>query len=58
MRTEFELLEFKATEAVDQPAGLFAALVSVFSTKDRLGDRVLPGAFSKSIADLLIQRRY
>lgn len=51
MRGEFELLEFKATEDADveQPSGLFAALVSVFGTKDRLGDRMVKGAFTDTL---------
>lgn len=49
MRGEFELVEFKATEDADQPAGLFAALVSVFGTKDRVGDRVMKGAFTETL---------
>lgn len=48
-RGEFQLVEFKATEDTDQPGGLFAALVSVFGTKDRVGDRVMPGAFTKTL---------
>lgn len=46
----YELAEFKAV--TDGPKrGLFAALVSVFNNVDRNGDRVMPGAFTKSISD-------
>lgn len=44
----YELAEFKAVD--DGPKrGLFAALVSVFNNVDRNGDRVMPGAFTKSL---------
>jgi hypothetical protein len=48
----FELIEFKA-DASDpedaKPKGLFGALVSVFKNTDRNGDRVMPGAFTKTL---------
>jgi hypothetical protein len=40
-----EITEFKA----DDPEGLFAAKVSVFGNKDRNGDRVMKGAFDRTI---------
>jgi hypothetical protein len=43
----FEVAEFKA--AADR-SGTFEALVSVFGNVDRGGDRVMPGAFAKSLA--------
>jgi HK97 family phage prohead protease len=43
----FPLAEWKAADG--PRSGLFAALVSVFNTIDRVGDRVVPGAFSKSL---------
>jgi HK97 family phage prohead protease len=43
----FDIVEFKADTS--GPRGLFAALVSVFGNVDRNGDRVLPGAFTKSV---------
>lgn len=47
----FEITEFKAVEGADQPAGLFAALVSVFGNVDKHGDRVMPGAFTGSLEE-------
>lgn len=46
----YDLVEFKADETDSGRRGLFAALVSVFNNVDRHGDRVVPGAFKKSIA--------
>lgn len=43
----FDLVEFKAED--DGKRGLFAALVSVFRNVDRNGDRVMPGAFQKTL---------
>ncbi len=40
-------LEVKAT---DDDAGQFTALVSAFGNVDRVGDKILPGAFSKTLA--------
>lgn len=37
-------------QADDTPDGQFSALVSVFGTVDSVGDVVMPGAFSKSLA--------
>jgi len=46
----YELAEFKTLdEEAEEPPGLFAALVSAFGNVDRSGDRVMPGAFRKSI---------
>jgi HK97 family phage prohead protease len=42
----FDLLEFKADE---EARGLFAAIVSVFGNKDRNGDRMIRGAFTKTL---------
>lgn len=44
----FELLEFKADE---ERRGLFAAIVSVFGNVDRNGDRVMKGAFSRTLKE-------
>ncbi len=45
---DYDLVEFKAT--TDGPdRGLFAAIVSVFGNVDRTGDRMMKGAFAKSI---------
>jgi HK97 family phage prohead protease len=45
---EYQIAEFKAVS--DGPKrGLFAALVSVFGNVDRSGDRMMKGAFTKSI---------
>jgi HK97 family phage prohead protease len=44
----YDLVEFKADESAGG-LGLFAAIVSVFNNIDRHGDRVVPGAFTKSI---------
>jgi len=38
-------------KALDEKAGTFEALVSVFGNVDHIGDRVMPGAFTKSIED-------
>lgn len=44
----YDLVEFKA-DGSGGGLGLFAAIVSVFNNIDRHGDRVVPGAFTKSI---------
>jgi len=44
--------EFKAGPEAGLKAGQFQALVSVFGNVDHGGDRVMPGAFDKSLADL------
>lgn len=44
----FELVEFKADE---ERRGLFAALVSVFGNVDRNGDRMMKGAFSRTLKE-------
>lgn len=48
MRTKqaFPLASFKAS---DRTAGTFEALVSVFGNVDVVGDKVMPGAFTKSL---------
>lgn len=45
----FDTIEVKAATS-DAPHGEFTALVSVFNNIDLVGDRVIPGAFSKSLA--------
>jgi HK97 family phage prohead protease len=45
----YELVEFKALDT-DEATGEFEAIVSVFNNVDAQGDRVLPGAFEKSLA--------
>jgi HK97 family phage prohead protease len=45
----FDLIEFKAADEAGEPAGLFAAIVSVFGNVDRNGDRVVRGAFTESL---------
>jgi uncharacterized protein len=45
LHKSFEILEAKA----DDEAGTFEALVSVFGNVDSVGDRVMPGAFSKTL---------
>jgi HK97 family phage prohead protease len=47
-RKTFELLEVKTDEDGQQP-GSFSALASVFGNVDHVGDRVMPGAFSKTL---------
>src|SRR5215217_5333506 len=42
-------VEIKQFKALDSVAGTFEALVSVFNNVDVQGDRVMPGAFAKSI---------
>ena len=44
----FRLASFKA---LDQGQGIFEALVAVFGNVDRAGDLIVPGAFTKSLAD-------
>lgn len=39
---------YKALDEVE--AGTFEALVAVFNNVDRVGDRIMPGAFAKSLA--------
>jgi len=46
----FTLASFKAA-GDGQPPGTFEALVSVFGNTDSVGDRVLPGAFEKSLGE-------
>jgi HK97 family phage prohead protease len=42
----FELLE---TKAIDDETGTFSALASVFNNVDRVGDKMLPGSFTKTL---------
>lgn len=44
----FKVTQFKAADDVD--SGEFEALVSVFGNVDMMSDRVMPGAFRKSLA--------
>jgi HK97 family phage prohead protease len=48
VRRAFEVAEFKA---LGGKKGEFEALVSVFGNVDRGGDRVMPGAFGKTLAE-------
>lgn len=45
-----DTIEVKAIASDIAPHGEFTALVSVFGNTDLVGDRVMPGAFSKSLA--------
>lgn len=49
LRKAYELAEFKALPDQDGETGRFTALVSVFGNVDYQQDKVLPGAFSKSL---------
>lgn len=51
MKTANAVIEVKAANA-DAPNGEFTALVSVFGNVDLVGDRVMPGAFANSLAEL------
>lgn len=42
--------QFKALAGDDEAAGQFEAIVAVFNNVDHYGERILPGAFSKSLA--------
>jgi HK97 family phage prohead protease len=42
-------IEVKAVSDSEAPHGSFTALVSVFGNTDLVGDRVMPGAFAKSL---------
>jgi len=44
----FPLVSFKA--AADAPEGTFEAIVAVFNNVDRIGDKIMPGAFKDSLA--------
>lgn len=46
-RAVYQISQFKASATVP---GEFTALVSVFNNVDLVGDRVMPGAFAKSLA--------
>jgi HK97 family phage prohead protease len=43
-------IEVKAAGSAEAPHGEFTALVSVFGNTDLVGDRVMPGAFAKSLS--------
>ncbi len=45
----FRLASFKAL--ADQPEGTFEAIVAVFGNVDRAGDKIMPGAFTDTLAD-------
>lgn len=45
----FPLVSFKSV--TDEPEGTFEAIVAVFNNVDRVGDKILPGAFRDSLAD-------
>lgn len=45
----FPLTSFKAL--ADQPEGTFEAIVAVFNNVDRIGDKIIPGAFKDSLAN-------
>lgn len=42
-------VQFKALPDTDENVGRFTALVSIFGNVDSMGDRVMPGAFQKSL---------
>lgn len=44
----FALTSFKAL--ADQPEGTFEAIVAAFGNVDRIGDKIIPGAFKDSLA--------
>ena len=41
--------QFKAVK--DAPEGIFEAIVAVFNNVDRIGDKIIPGAFKDSLAE-------
>ena len=45
----FPLVSFKSV--TDEPEGTFEAIVAVFNNVDRVGDKILPGAFKDSLAE-------
>lgn len=47
LHKSFDILETKA----DGESGTFEALVSVFNNVDSVGDRIMPGAYEKTLAD-------
>ncbi len=49
-RAIFDIAEFKALESEQETEGRFEAIVSVFGNEDRQGERVVEGAFVKSLA--------
>ncbi len=44
----FRLASFKA---IDEPQGQFEAIVACFNNVDRIGDKIVPGAFKDSLAE-------
>jgi HK97 family phage prohead protease len=42
---------FKALDGTDGAEGTFEAIVAVFNNVDHVGDRILPGAFTDTLAD-------
>lgn len=44
----FRLASFKA---LDEAKGIFEAIVAVFNNVDRIGDKIIPGAFKDTLAD-------
>ena len=48
-RATYDVAQFKALPETNGDKGAFQALVSVFGNVDVVGDRVLPGAFAKSL---------
>lgn len=48
--SSFKVTDFKAMTDGDTP-GTFEALVAVFNNVDRGGDRILPGAFKRTLKD-------
>jgi hypothetical protein len=46
---KFDLATFKAVDGA--PEGTFEAIVAVFNNVDRGGDRILPGAFKRTLAE-------
>lgn len=38
-------------KALDDPAGIFEAIVAVFGNVDRAGDKIIPGAFTRTLGE-------
>lgn len=53
----FPLFQFKALADDGQPEGTFEAIVAVFGNVDRVGDKILPGAFKDSLAEWKAKER-
>lgn len=51
MKHEIKNARARFKAVADAPAGTFEAIVSVFGNVDLGGDRVMPGAFAKTLAD-------